>query len=68
APMSLAAISAGAHGLIVEVHSDPDSALCDGSQTITPEELARIAAGTAAIRSALAPGMVAVWASRGTVD
>jgi 3-deoxy-7-phosphoheptulonate synthase len=60
APMSLAAISAGAHGLIVEVHSDPDSALCDGSQTITPEELARIAAGTAAIRSALAPGMVAV--------
>ena len=34
--MSLAAIAAGADGLIVEVHNDPASALCDGAQSITP--------------------------------
>ncbi len=37
--MSRAAIAAGADGLILEVHPDPNSALCDGRQSITPEEL-----------------------------
>jgi 3-deoxy-7-phosphoheptulonate synthase len=37
-PMSLAATAAGADGLIVEVHNDPSHALCDGLQSITPEE------------------------------
>jgi 3-deoxy-7-phosphoheptulonate synthase len=41
--MSLAGLAAGADGLIVEVHPNPDSALCDASQTITPAELASIA-------------------------
>ena len=36
--MSLAAIAAGADGLIVEVHNDPKNALCDGAQSITPEQ------------------------------
>ncbi len=36
--MSLAAIAAGADGLIVEVHNDPKNALCDGAQSITPED------------------------------
>lgn len=36
-PMSLAAISAGADGIMVEVHPDPDSALCDGPQALTLE-------------------------------
>ncbi len=36
--MSLAAIAAGADGLIVEVHNDPKHALCDGQQSITPQE------------------------------
>lgn len=36
--MSLAAIAAGADGLIVEVHNDPKNALCDGAQSITPKE------------------------------
>jgi 3-deoxy-7-phosphoheptulonate synthase len=40
--MSLAGLAAGADGLILEVHPNPDSALCDASQTITPETLARI--------------------------
>ena len=42
APMSMAAIAAGADGLILEVHPDPDTALCDGAQTITPAELGAI--------------------------
>ena len=36
--MSLAAVAAGADGLIVEVHNDPKNALCDGAQSITPEQ------------------------------
>jgi 3-deoxy-7-phosphoheptulonate synthase len=34
-PVSLASISAGAHGLIIEVHPNPDSALKDGAQSLT---------------------------------
>ncbi len=44
--MSRAAIAAGAHGLILETHIDPDSALCDGRQSITPEQLQTIAQQT----------------------
>ena len=40
--MSLAGIAAGADGLAIEVHPDPDNAMSDGFQTITPQELARI--------------------------
>jgi 3-deoxy-7-phosphoheptulonate synthase len=36
--MSQAAIAAGADGLLVEVHPDPDTALSDGSQSLTPDE------------------------------
>jgi 3-deoxy-7-phosphoheptulonate synthase len=34
APMALAALAAGAHGLLIEVHPDPDHALSDGAQTL----------------------------------
>ncbi len=40
--MSRASIAAGANGLIIEVHQDPNSALCDGRQSITPEQLSKI--------------------------
>ena len=53
APMSLAAIAAGADGLILEVHPDPDAALCDGSQTITLDTLGTISAQVAAMHSVL---------------
>jgi len=53
APMSLAAIAAGADGLILEVHPDPDAALCDGSQTITLDTLRAISAQVAAMQSVL---------------
>jgi 3-deoxy-7-phosphoheptulonate synthase len=41
--MGTAAIAAGADGLIVEMHPDPDHALSDGAQTITPDMLRRLA-------------------------
>ena len=34
-PLSMAAIAAGADGLIIEVHNDPKNALCDGAQSLT---------------------------------
>ena len=41
-PMALAGLAAGADGLMVEVHPNPDAALSDGYQTITPDELGHI--------------------------
>ncbi len=43
-PMSKAAVAAGADGLIVEVHDDPEHAMSDGSQTITPAAFAQLMA------------------------
>ena len=37
-PMSLASVGAGADGLIIEVHNDPKRALCDGAQSLSPEQ------------------------------
>ena len=36
--MAMAAVAAGADGLIIEVHNDPKNALCDGAQSITPHQ------------------------------
>lgn len=38
APMSKAAVAAGADGLIIEVHNSPETALCDGAQSLYPEQ------------------------------
>jgi len=38
APMARAAVAAGADGLLIEVHPDPDKALCDGAQSLAPEQ------------------------------
>jgi 3-deoxy-7-phosphoheptulonate synthase len=38
APMARAAVAAGADGLLVEVHPDPDRALSDGAQSLRPEQ------------------------------
>ena len=37
-PMTLAAIAAGADGVMIEVHNDPPKALCDGAQSLRPEQ------------------------------
>ena len=38
APMALAATAGGADGLMIEVHNDPAKALCDGAQSLTPDQ------------------------------
>jgi len=40
--MSMAAVAAGVDGLIIEVHHQPNEALCDADQALTPEMFASI--------------------------
>jgi 3-deoxy-7-phosphoheptulonate synthase len=40
APMARAAIAAGADGLLIEVHGNPEEALCDGEESLTPRKFA----------------------------
>ena len=42
APMSKAAVAAGVDGLIIEVHNSPETALCDGAQSLLPEDFAKL--------------------------
>lgn len=53
APLSLAATAVGADGLMIEVHNDPVHALCDGAQSITPEEYDQLMRKMNRIREAI---------------
>ena len=52
--MALASTAAGADGLIIEVHNDPAHALCDGAQSLTPEQFDVLAGRIAKVREAIA--------------
>lgn len=52
-PMALAAAAAGADGLMIEVHNNPAKALCDGAQSLTPEQFRDVMDGVRRIREAL---------------
>lgn len=41
-PLALAAVAAGADGIMIEVHNDPKHALCDGPQSLTPQAFDRL--------------------------
>jgi 3-deoxy-7-phosphoheptulonate synthase len=43
-PLAYAAVAAGADGLLVEVHPEPEKALCDGQESLTPSEFAKMSA------------------------
>ena len=49
-PMALAAVAAGAHGLMIEVHNNPKLALCDGAQSLTPDQFADVMASVNHVR------------------
>ena len=51
--MSLAAIAAGADGLIIEVHDQPDCAWSDGAQSLKPEKFARLMKKAKAVANAI---------------
>lgn len=52
-PMARAAVAAGADGLIIEVHPDPDRAVSDGAQTLTPPQFADMMQQVRAIAAAV---------------
>ena len=49
-PMAMAAAACGADGLMIEVHNDPKKALCDGPQSLTPDEFAAVIADVKKIK------------------
>ena len=53
-PCALAATAAGADGLIIEVHNDPIHALCDGAQSLRPEEYTALAGKVMQLREVVA--------------
>ncbi|MCI5977219.1 MAG: 3-deoxy-7-phosphoheptulonate synthase [Candidatus Faecousia sp.] len=53
APMAAAAAACGADGIMIEVHNDPAHALCDGAQSLTPEEFSAVADQVRKIREAI---------------
>ncbi len=52
-PLALAAVAAGADGLIIEVHNAPEQALCDGAQSLTPAQFDDLARRVQRVREAL---------------
>lgn len=52
-PMAMAAAACGADGLMIEVHNDPRHALCDGPQSLTPEQFDDVAKAVMKIRAAV---------------
>ncbi len=52
-PMARAAVAAGADGLLVEVHPDPDHAISDGAQTLRPDQFQELMKQTSAIASVI---------------
>ena len=52
-PLALAAVAAGADGLMIEVHNDPAHALCDGPQALTPPQFAQVVREAEAIKQVM---------------
>jgi len=52
-PMARAAVAAGADGVMLDVHPNPEEALCDGPQALTPADLLGLAADLRAVAGAL---------------
>jgi 3-deoxy-7-phosphoheptulonate synthase len=57
APMARAAVAAGADGLLIEVHCDPDHALSDGAQSLHPPQFDRLMAELRIIAPAIGRGI-----------
>ena len=52
-PMAMAAVACGADGVMVEVHNDPMHALCDGAQSLKPEQFADLMERLRIVRQAV---------------
>lgn len=67
APLALAAVAVGADGVMIDIHPHPETALCDGPQALTPDELVPLVAEMGAVAKAVgrpmarsSPGLSAV--------
>lgn len=54
-PLARAGVAVGADGLIIEVHSQPEEALCDGAQALTPKQYFELVHQVKAVHAVLAP-------------
>src|SRR5436305_6652573 len=63
APMARAAVAAGADGLIIEVHCEPDRALSDGAQSMYPAQFDRLMAELRSIAAAVGRSICTVAAA-----
>jgi 3-deoxy-7-phosphoheptulonate synthase len=61
-PIAMAAIAAGADGLMIEVHNNPDHALSDGAQSLTYDRFAGMMRSVGAIAAAVERTLPGVWA------
>ena len=52
-PMAAAAVAAGADGIMVEVHNNPACALCDGAQSLTPDQFDELSRKIRKVREAI---------------
>ena len=52
-PLAMGAVAIGADGLLIEVHNDPAHALCDGPQSLRPEDFDRLAKKLLALHGAV---------------
>ena len=57
-PLARAGVAVGADGLIIEVHDQPDHALCDGAQALTVEQYEQLVSEVRAIHEVMAPATV----------
>jgi 3-deoxy-7-phosphoheptulonate synthase len=57
-PLARAGVAVGADGLIIEVHNQPDHALCDGAQALTLEQYEQLVSEVRAIHEVIAPASV----------
>lgn len=57
-PLARAGVAVGADGLIIEVHDQPDHALCDGAQALTPGQYEQLVNEVRAIHEVIAPAVV----------
>jgi len=56
-PMARAAVAAGADGLMIEVHPDPDHAMSDGAQSLTPKQFIEVMQQVRAVAAAISPAV-----------
>ncbi len=66
-PAGCAAVAAGAQGLLVEVHPNPDAALSDGAQSLTPKQFEQMVGAVAQVAKSVIPEPTKYWWNRNAV-